>query len=421
MNLWKKGKLKKKNYTKMLKFFGGIMNKTIIFKGVFSTFLVILILSLFSCHSVFQGGTSGIVVDGESTLSPKAGIPNVDVYAYTSEKSRDDDYSRWQEGRDFYPAADYYGHTTTNSDGSFSFSKLLWKNNKPAFGKDGDVTKIYLLFYHENYGLTKGQSLIVSDSMSNTVYQELIKNRIVTTLNISFVDVATNQNTSNNIFVSISVPQTTDNNQDVLPKVFTSTISGSGRVQISYPRYKNSEDKLSNTENKPLITVKYYQNAQEETWKACFNQDNEDKNFAFRDDVKETGIDVEIGSGEYSLSFYGKATKLNMPLVSGQLNTSSTENGTFEDDGRVVSMKSCGSGNDFIIDCGAVSTRAETIGTSGNQKHGTFSGLGQGITWTDFNYTDKYAETTIKLYVDEVEKISKVVRSNQQNYTVLIQ
>ena len=105
------------------------MNKKYFGKGFLSALVFLLILSLTSCYSIFQGGASGVVVDGESTTAPKAGIANVDVYAYTSESARNSDFSSWVDGEDFTPSASYYGHTTTNTDGAFSLSKLLWKSN----------------------------------------------------------------------------------------------------------------------------------------------------------------------------------------------------------------------------------------------------------------------------------------------------
>ncbi len=382
------------------------MNKKYFGKGFLSALVFLLILSLTSCYSIFQGGASGVVVDGESTTSPKSGIANVDVYAYTSESARNSDFSSWVDGEDFSPSASYYGHTTTNTDGAFSLSKLLWKSNKPAFGRDGDVTKIYLLFYHENYGLTKGDSLIVSDSMSNTVYQELVKTKIVTNLIISCVDVASNQNTATPVYVSVSVPQSTEANPSRCDRTFSTVITGSGRLQVSYPRYKNAADKTNGVENLPEVSVKYYQNAQEETWKACFNNDST-QNFAFRD-TKSSGIDMEIRSGEYSISLYGKAVKLNMPVISGQLST--------KEDGQVISMMASTNGTDFDIDCGEVTTDVQFVGD--NERHGVFSGLGQGITWTDTEYTEKYATTSVKILVNGAEKKTLEVRSNQSNYTV---
>ena len=66
------------------------------------TFFSLLIMSVFSsCYSVFTGGTGGTVVDAESTSTPKAGIANVDVYAYTSEKDRDADFLHSHEDEDY--------------------------------------------------------------------------------------------------------------------------------------------------------------------------------------------------------------------------------------------------------------------------------------------------------------------------------
>ena len=244
--------------------------------------------------------------------------------------------------------------------------------------------------------------------MSNTVYQELVKTKIVTNLIISCVDVASNQNTATPVYVSVSVPQSTEANSSRGDKTFSTVITGSGGLQVSYPRYKNADDKANGVENMPVVSVKYYQNAQEETWKACFNQDNEAKNYAFRD-TKNDGIDMKIGSGEYSISLYGKATKLNMPMISGQLSS--------KEDGQVVSMMASTNGTDFNIDCGEVTTDVQIVGD--NERHGVFSGLGQGVTWTDTNYEGKNAIIYVDISVGEEKKVSKKpLRSNQSNYTV---
>ena len=115
------------------------MNNLRSLKNATFVFLSFFAFCFTSCYSVFEGGTSGIVVDSESTSTPKAGIGNVDVYAYTSEGARNADYSSWVEGQDFSPNASYYGHTSTNNDGSFSISKLVWKSKNPASGTDADI------------------------------------------------------------------------------------------------------------------------------------------------------------------------------------------------------------------------------------------------------------------------------------------
>ena len=70
-------------------------------------------------------------------------LANVDIYAYTSRSSRDSDFKAWKEGTIFAPSNTYYGHTSTDNNGNFTISKLVWKEAKPDFGKDADFTTIY--------------------------------------------------------------------------------------------------------------------------------------------------------------------------------------------------------------------------------------------------------------------------------------
>jgi len=100
------------------------MNKRI-FKTLAGALALTTTLIFSSCYSVFNGGTGGLIVDAESTSNPKAGIANVDVYAFTDCELRDANFNCWIEGSIFVPANCYYGHTTTNADGSFTISKLV--------------------------------------------------------------------------------------------------------------------------------------------------------------------------------------------------------------------------------------------------------------------------------------------------------
>ena len=184
-------------------------------------FLALTAALLFSsCYSVFSGGTGGLIVDAESTSTPKRGIANVDIYAYTDSGARDSDFNNWKEGTVFSPSSSYYGHTTTDADGNFVISNIVWKENNPDFGKDADFTTIFLIYYHENYGLTKDQTVITSDSTTDTVYAELKSIRKTTSLNISIYDVANSATTTNNVLVKVSVPQTTDTLTTAVPKVY---------------------------------------------------------------------------------------------------------------------------------------------------------------------------------------------------------
>lgn len=396
------------------------MNKlnTKILKGFLQVLFFTVTFVMISCNSIFSGGTGGTVVNSESTSSPKQGIANVDVYAYISKSARDKDFSKWTEGTTFQAQEDYYAHTSTDGNGNFTISKIVWETDpfKSEFGKDADVAKIYLLFYHENYGLTKGETLIVSDSSFDTVYAELTAVRKNTVLNLNFVDVATQTNTSESVYVKVTVPQL---NEKV--KVYEGIIAGNGSINISYPRWKNADDKANNKEYEPEVIIEYEQSSDDVNWMACYNEDNEDKNFAFRnltsDPVKKT-----IKNPAYGVTLYGKRTKHFVPTVSGQYKKTETS----ADDGVRIAMKCAGITASsetpvFDIDCGEVSTQSEVLGATASEKHGVFSNLGAGYFWTDSEYKGRYAETKLQILVDNAVVKTLDVRSNSSNYNIVIE
>ena len=373
-------------------------------KKISSIFILAISLIFTSCYSVFSGGTGGLIVDAESTSTPKRGIANVDIYAYTDSEIRDSDYGSWREGTVFSPSNSYYGHTTTDADGSFVISNIVWKENKPDFGKDADYTTIYLLYYHENYGLTKDETVITSDSTSDTVYAELTSIRKTTALNISIYDVATSGLTSNNVLVKVSVPQSTDT-LTADAKVYEQTISGNGTINISYPRWKNEADKKNGIEISPQVKISYSQSADQITWKACANADNADQNYAF---IDNPSINKTISNSSYNISLYGKSTRISYPTVSGTCGST---------DGAVVRMLAKDSSGNFTIDCGETTTYAQTIGTSGTQTHGNFSNLGNGYYWTDTTYTERYSTQEVQLSGSGSTK-NLTLRSDVPSYTV---
>lgn len=381
--------------------------------------LALLIFTLTGCYSVFSGGTGGLVVDAESTSTPKEGIAHVDVYAYTSEDTRDTDYSSWTEGTIFSPNADYYGHTTTGNDGRFAISRLVWTSTFSDFGKDADYTTVYLLFYHENYGLTKGSTVIISDSTTDTVYAELTRVRKTTALNITLKDVASDAATSEPMYVRVTVPQTTATNTTAAATVYKATITGTGIINVSYPRWRSAADKTAGIENEPTVSIAYAQSSDEVTWLGCYNGDNTDGNYAFRaDSAGVTTVTKVIRNQTYAVNLYGKRTKLNMPSFSGAY-----VNGSGDGlDGKVVTLKRRDSSGSFTIDCGEVTTGPQVIGTSGTQAHGVFSGLGANAFWFDDSYTDKYAVTDVKFYNGSSALTSSVtsVRSDIPSYEVVL-
>lgn len=374
-----------------------------------------LLISSCANYSVFNGGAAGLIVDAESTTTPKAGIANVDVYAFTSIADRNINYNAWFEGTIFKPSTTYYGHTTTDVNGSFSISNIIWKEENPDFGKDGDSTMIFLLYYHENYGLSMDQTVITSDSTNNTVYAELKAVKKTTALNINIYDVASSALTTNDVLVSVSVPQTTDTNTLAKAKVYKQTITGNGTMYISYPRWKNNEDKINEIENTPQVTITYFQSADSINWKACANGNNDAQDYSFLADNFE--IRKTISNSVYNISLYGKSTRISVPEIHGTYgNTDSAAS-----DGVIISMKAKDSSGNFTIDCGETSTSAQTLGTSGSQTHGNFSGLGSGYYITDTAYSGKYKNIELQFYANGTATASPItIRSDQATYNVTL-
>ena len=384
-------------------------------KKLFCTIiLTIAAIFLTSCYSVFNGGTGGLIVDAESTASPKRGIANVDIYAYTDKGTRDSDFKAWKEGTIFSPSNTYYGHTSTDNNGNFTISKIVWKETKPDFGKDADFTTIYLLYYHENYGLTKDQTVITSDSTSDTVYAELTAIRKTTVLNISIYDVTTSNTTTNDVLVTISVPQATDT-INAAPKVYEQPITGNGNVTISYPRWQTKEDEQNHKEYLPEITITYSQNADEITWKACANADNEAKDYSFLSD--DFSIKKTVRKTPYNISLYGKASRISFPTINGTYGDTSLE----ANDGKIIKMMAKDSTGSYSIDCGETTTFAQTVGTSASQTHGNFSNLGNGYYWTDTTYTGKYSSIDVKFFAEGTDTgVEKTLRSDTNSYNITI-
>ena len=84
-------------------------------------------------------------------------------------------------------------------------------------------------------------------------------------------------------------------------------------------------------------------------------------------------------------------------------------------------MKAKDSTGAYTIDCGEVTTTAQTVGTSSTQTHGNFSGLGNGITISDSSYTGKYTTVEVQFYCDGTAVGEpKTLRTDQNSYNVAL-
>ena len=396
---------------------------------------VIFVCAAFTgCYSVFSGGTGGTVVDAESNANPKTGIANVDVYAYTSSSDRDADYNRWSKGtkaQPFTPQAEYYGHTSTGNDGSWSISKLIWKENafKSSFGKDADYTKIYMIFYHADYGCQKEERIIMSDNSSDYSVTEMTSIVKRTSITLNFIDAKTQSQTNQAVFVEVTVPQNTDAGSDLADKVYSQTITGSGSLTIRYPRYKTEEGAsglptYTNTgiENTPTVYVNYYQAREPDfvEWKGCKNG-QEDGDYSFYTNEigygeGKKGVERSVLNSPYTFNFYGKSIKHALPAVSGTVGDTSSA----ESDGLHLFLKGVDADGAFTVDYGETYTTTQARGNNGNQTHGYFSGLGgSSHFWMDSSYTGRYSSTKVQLQKEDGTVLKEFVLRSDKDSEVL--
>ena len=131
-------------------------------------------------------------------------------------------------------------------------------------------------------------------------------------------------------------------------------------------------------------------------------------------------------NSNYTMTFYGKPQKIMMPNISGQYlsDDAKAPYGTKDDDGVLIKLFIIDENKNNIIDCGQVYTQSQVLGTTGSEKHGTFSGLGNGSFWYDTEYTDKFVSTKVKIQAldisEETPLKSKIIeiRSDVTSITV---
>lgn len=373
------------------------------------------------CSSVFKAGVSGKVVDAESTSSPKAGIANVQVYAYTKEADRNSDYNAYianPTGR-FQPStSSYIGKTTTGDNGSFVVNKLVWESMNPQFGKTADYNRLYLLFYHEDYGLYKntGDVVVVSDSNnSDTVYEELTKIRKTTAINLTIRDVATELtgapvNTA--VKVTVKVPQSASANPDYI--VYDDqTITGTGTITVTYPRYVDPTA-TPKVFFEPTVTISLAQSSDEITWKQAYNYEEHGDppatDYAFY--RPNEALSKKISGNSMNVNAYMKATRLSYSSIEGRVELDGSESaslgshlGKYADDDISVWLgyRDAGTGNLKLFSNVSASVVTASSGNGANGSlitHGTFTGLGSGMTWDNDTYTERFLTKEVYVVVD---------------------
>ena len=135
------------------------------------TFFLLVAIALFavSCSAdfgknVYYGGISGVVKDKDNGN----GVSGVKVYLYTSESERDKAYNKWQENRGIFSDEKCLYKSTTDANGKWTVSKVVWMTKDGAWGADYDHIPVFIIYFSEDYGCWKEEKIELVSGTSNT-------------------------------------------------------------------------------------------------------------------------------------------------------------------------------------------------------------------------------------------------------------
>lgn len=140
-------------------------------KNRFMTFFLLVAIALFavSCSAdfgknVYYGGISGVVKDKDNGN----GVSGVKVYLYTSESERDDAYNKWHENGGIFSDEKCLYKSTTDANGKWTVSKVVWMTKDGAWGADYDHIPVFIIYFSEDYGCWKEEKIELVSGTSNT-------------------------------------------------------------------------------------------------------------------------------------------------------------------------------------------------------------------------------------------------------------
>ena len=147
--------------------------------GMIAVALAALLL-VTGCSTFFTGGVSGKV---KYKTEP---VANAVVAVYFDEGQCNADLANYMTEKVFHTKYT----ATTQANGQFAITNIPWDSCFPEYGKDADEQTIYVLFYHDDYGVEKykADASIVS-GRSNEIQLEfpekIVKEETIT---LSFVN-----------------------------------------------------------------------------------------------------------------------------------------------------------------------------------------------------------------------------------------
>ena len=376
-------------------------------RKIFLPILLIMIL-LTSCSGVYYGGITGSVVDENGD-----GINDVMVAVYFDEAARDTDYNSYdKEGHADFAAPSADGIAYTNASGAYSFSKVYWKTNSAEYGKDADKTNVYLLFYNEDYGLTKSDSSVTlySESTSQIKTAELTSIVDTYTYEVKFNEVLSTEagdvTSSSPITEGIKFHYEYVDYRGTLQKDTVDIVGSTFSIPVTYycdvdspeiPSIKLSRFESVNKELKETESVDQYSIVKKEAIEitADSNTDKKTENIYFTKNwfkISISGQVVDFSSNNQGVD--NVAVSLDLASLSNI--TPST-----------TSSKS-------------VYTDSETAVGEG-RRSGMFSGLGEDVVFFINKPEDGVATENIKIMAEgKTDQVELFINSNQSEYRVTI-
>lgn len=347
------------------------------------TISMLILLAITSCSSVFSGGFTGKIMEDKGGLDDSANTPlaGATVFIYTDEGTRNSDYDRAISNGT--KPSNATATTTTNDNGQFSVSKIIWKTNNPSFGKTADKINLYLIIYKSGFGVNgfnknSNAISITSDSTNESTYTESFKRtEKVSTITFNLANAANNGETINDtLLVKLTDLEAINCN--------ISKTSSSNTFSVSYKNDDNTQ---------PKIKINRYTIQSENvksTWITC---DEDGNTFIPIEKYIQTAADNQ------SISLYAKQTEFSFPTITGRLkySTGSTTNGdigTIADDNIKIILYAVSTTGSGEIKLGEAVTETSVIADAKVQ-HGVFTITpDSSYKWNCSSYTGKYAGLT---------------------------
>lgn len=372
---------------------------------------IILIMILFtSCSGVYYGGITGSVVDAETG----DGINDVMVAVYFDEAARDTDYNSYdKEGHADFAAPSADGIAYTNASGAYSFSKVYWKTNSAEYGKDADKTNVYLLFYNEDYGLTKSDSSVTlySESTSQIKTAELTSIVDTYTYDVKFNEVLSTEagdvTSSSPITEGIKFHYEYVDYRGTLQKETVEIVGSTFSIPVTY--YCDVDSPKI-----PSIKLSMFESVNKE----LKGTESVDQYSIVKNEDIEIAADSTTDNKTENIYFTKNWFKIS---ISGQVVDSSSNNQGVDNVAVSLDLASHSKITPSTTSSKSVYTDSETAVGEG-RRSGMFSGLGEDVVFFIDDPGIGVVEEEIKIVVGgKTDEVPLTINSNQSEYRVTIE